>query len=209
MFHGEASRAAPKTRLANWTPLRRAWTTITSVALGAVQFSPEAETCREVLTAAAALSPRCVRRRYARGRRAIRPEISSHVGERSRAPPGSIGEGERSAWRDIRSRARLHVPPSPPDVAFAARSPSRPLSRAFPRHPDPDSPASPDSVPSSRQFMRVGAVVVGLGYGAVMGTFTGLVRSRVAPFARLPPRAPSARRHREIVRRESSPQGSK
>lgn len=57
--------------------------------------------------------------------------------------------------------------------------------------------------------MRVGAVVVGLGYGAVMGTFTGLVRSRVAPFARLPPRAPSARRHREIVRRESSPQGSK
>ena len=28
------------------------------------------------------------------------------------------------------------------------------------------------------QFMRVGAVAVGLGYGAVMGMFSGLVRSR-------------------------------
>ena len=106
--------------------------------------SPAAETCREVPTAAAAHSPRCVRRRDARGRCALRPEISSHVGERSCAPPRSNGEDERSAWRDIRTRARVLVPRSLPDVACAPRSPSRPLSRAFPRHPDSDSPASPD-----------------------------------------------------------------
>jgi len=35
---------------------------------------------------------------------------------------------------------------------------------------------APSLALSLPQFMRVGAVAVGLGYGAVMGTFTGLVR---------------------------------
>ena len=35
---------------------------------------------------------------------------------------------------------------------------------------------APSLALSPPQFMRVGAVAVGLGYGAVMGTFTGLVR---------------------------------
>lgn len=131
-FTAEASRAAPTSRLAIWIPLRRAWTTITSVALGAVQFLARSRNMSGGPYGGG--SSLATVRAPALRARATRPPSRNIIAHRrgSRAPPGSIGEGERSAWRDIRSRARLHAPPSPPDVAFAARSPSRPLSRAFP-----------------------------------------------------------------------------
>ena len=158
---------------ANWIPVWRAQPTTPSVALGAAQFLARSRNMSGGPYGGG--SSLATVRAPARRARAMRPP-SRNIIARRRAQlcsPRSNGEDERSAWRDIRTRARVLVPRSLPDVACAPRSPSRPLSRAFPRHPDSDSPASPDS--PSRQFMRVGAVVVGLGYGAVMGTFTGLV----------------------------------
>ena len=66
----------------------------------------------------------------------------------------------------------------------ASPAPTRPIPPTHPRAPhkniviiatDP-APRSPSFL--FPQFMRVGAVAVGLGYGAVMGMFSGLVRSR-------------------------------
>ena len=207
-FTAEASRAAPTSRLAIWIPLRRAWTTITSVALGAVQFLARSRNMSGGPYGGG--SSLATVRAPALRARATRPpsrNIIAHWRAQSCSPRLDRRGRTLGVARHTLARASSRPIESPGRRVRRAKSFSTPLA-CFPRHPDSDSPASPDSL-SSRQFMRVGAVVVGLGYGAVMGTFTSLVRSRVAPFASLPPRAPSARRHREIVRRESSPQGSK
>ena len=64
---------------------------------------------------------------------------------------------------------------------------------------------APSLALSPPQFMRVGAVAVGLGYGAVMGTFTGLVRHALAsppPRRRILGCSPSRARGPPTDRRE-------
>jgi len=66
-------------------------------------------------------------------------------------------------------------PPTRPVRSNPAVRPSPRENIATPlTDPGPTSPL----LPFPAQFMRVGAVAVGLGYGAVMGMFSGLVRSR-------------------------------
>lgn len=99
------------------------------------------------------------------------PTLTSKVATRSHTKrrPHNVG-------RTLRRRQLARHGASP--------APTRPIPPTHPRAPhkniviiatDP-APRSPSFL--FVQFMRVGAVAVGLGYGAVMGMFSGLVRSR-------------------------------
>jgi hypothetical protein len=128
--------------------------------------------------------------------RLFRP-LTSKVATRSHTKrrPTNVGRTLR------RRQLARHGASSHPTSSIQPRHPRPPAEKY--RHPSPPRVTDPGPsfplLPFPAQFMRVGAVAVGLGYGAVMGMFSGLVRSR-SPASSAPDPSPGRDRERERVK---------